>query len=245
MDIIKRFVQANKSFSSKLDGKFPSYFLGNRNNHTDLLGEIKEYIRKKKPRHILEVGGVDRPLLRKNINYKYVGIDIDNNIKCLNIYDEYLVKSIEEPIGREFDLIISFTLLEHIKNNRKSLNNIYNSLVEGAATYHYVPSKNHPYSIVLRIVGPKLQRLLIKHLRSYAADVTGYPTYFNLCTPSQMKNEMEEIGFKEVKVIPYYKAGDYFSFFVPAYMMVTIYENIIEKMHLSELSSGFLISGIK
>ena len=132
-------------------------------------------------------------------------------------------------------------LLEHLPNNTLSMEVMYNCLNRDGIMVHYIPSKNHFYSLCLRLVGPTLQKILIKHLRPNTVEITGYPAFFHKCTPNQMNKLYESIGFKNVEVIPYYRATDYFAFFIPAYLFVAIFENLFEYFGVSLFASGFII----
>ena len=239
--MIRKFVGVNRRICRYLEARFPKYFLGNAHYHNDLCGLIDDYIENSNPKTILEVGGIDRPLISKSDKYVFVGLDIEERPTCYEVYDKFLVQSIEETVDEEFDLVISTTLLEHVPNNTKSMRSIYNALSKGGMTFHYVPSKNHFYSIALRIVGPRWQNILISYLRPAAADVTGYPAFFDKCSPSEMKSLLNSTGFSDVKITTYYKATDYFAFFVPAYLVVGFFEFIFEKLRWSYFASGMVI----
>ena len=143
------------------------------------------------------------------------------------------------------NMVISTTLLEHVPDNAKSIKSIYDSLVGGGTTHHYIPSKWHPYSVALRLVGPTLQKKLIAILRPAAADVTGYPAFFSHCSPGGMRKVFLNNGFQDVEVNPFYRANDYFAFFVPAFLIITLYENICALLNIHIASSGFVISARK
>ena len=70
------------------------------------------------PAHILEAGGIDRPMLGKSERYTYAGLDIDEKANCHEVYDELLVQSIESSVPGDYDLVISKILLEHVADNR-------------------------------------------------------------------------------------------------------------------------------
>jgi hypothetical protein len=142
-------------------------------------------------------------------------------------------------------LIISITLLEHVPNNESSINSIYLSLHPGGTTHHYVPSKWHPYSIALRIVGPVLQKRLIPILRPGTEHLTGYPAYFDHCSVPSMRKVLAKRGFTDINVKAFYRANDYFAFFTPLFLMVTALENVCEKFKLDIFASGFIISAKK
>lgn len=197
---------------------------------------------KNSPKKVLEVGGIDRPLLSKSNNYKYYGMDIESRTSCFEIYDAFIVQSIEQSAPDLIvDLIISITLLEHVPNNRAAVSSMYEMLIPGGRTYHYVPSKWHPYSIALRAVGPKLQKRLIALLRPAAVEVTGYPAFFDHCSPSAMRSLFLECGFESIEVRAFWRAADYFAFFLPAYILVAMFENICSLFRIKFFASGFIV----
>ena len=124
--------------------------------------------------------------------------------------------------------------------------NNYFALNDGGITYHYLPSKNHFYSLILRLVGPFLQRIFIKYLRPQASlEKTGYPAFFHLCSYRELKKYLKSIGFIDIKILPYYKATDYFAFCTPLYVIVSCLENIIEFFNLKFLAAGLILSAKK
>lgn len=244
--MLPRFVRFNLNLSKSLSVRFPNFFLGNKNPQKDLKEIIYTYISKKKNLNILEIGGIDRPMLKKSPDFYYSGLDIEKNENCNFLYDNFIVQSIEEEIKENFDIIISSTLMEHVKNNDKSFTNIYNSLNNGGVTLHYIPSKNHFYSIILRIVGPRLQRKIIKNLRPQASlEVTGYPTFFHRCCERELHKLLIDTGFKDIKINPYFKAGDYFAFFTPLYLLITFLENFMERFDIRFFAAGLIVTAKK
>ena len=242
--MLKKFVSINRLCATWLERKCPTIFVS-PSYKSELEDRILSDIGYLKPEIILEVGGIDRPLLNKSIEYLYVGLDIEQQPSCYRVYDRFIVQTIEEPVDILADMVISITLLEHVPDNSRAIRTIYDALKPGGVTHHYVPSKWHPYSIALRMVGPTLQKKLIAILRPAAKDVTGYPAFFNHCSVADMRKLMLRSGFSEVDVKSFYRASDYFAFFLPAYILVVIFENICAFFNLKIFASGFVISGKK
>ena len=246
MSIIRSFVRLNRKYSAWVAKKFPSVFSNPKPSYREtLLDRVNRDIRNKKPGTVLEAGGVDRPLLNLSPDYDFVGLDIDERPDCSRLYDRFIVSSIEKPLPEKVDLIISFTLLEHVPNNSASIRTIYEGLNAGGSTHHYVPCGLHLYSLALRAIGPRLQRRLIPLLRPGTEGVTGYPAFFDLCTPRAMTHAFRAAGFTEIDVKPFYRANDYFAFFTPAFIVVTLFENVCRLLSLSTLASGIVISARK
>lgn len=62
--------------------QFPKFFGYTRIPEKDLLDTIRNIIEINKPEKILEVGGVDRPMLCRSVNYEYYGLDIEDKSEC-------------------------------------------------------------------------------------------------------------------------------------------------------------------
>jgi hypothetical protein len=172
-------------------------------------------------------------------------MDIDTKDDCFTIYDDFVVQSVESPIDRAYEMVISITLLEHVRDNGASVRSIFDGLVPGGKTHHYIPSGYHPYSLCLRMVGPKLQKKLIPILRPHGVGETGYPAFFDHCSTASMRKLFRKAGFKKVDIMPFYNANDYFAFFFPAWVVVVFFEYICKKLDLELFASGFVISAEK
>ena len=243
MSVVRRFATANRSRCRALERVFPRFFRGDL--HAEELDRRIEFDLEREPGAVLEVGGIDRPLLKKNPHYIYDGLDIEEKNACYEIYDHFLVQSIEKPLDRHYEMIISTAVLEHVPDNVAAFDTIYRALAPGGSIHHYMPSKNHPYALCLRLVGPRLQRFLIRHLRPDSVGITGYPTFFHHCTPGGMRALLAHTGFCDIDIKPYYRANDYFAFFIPAFLVITAFENLCQRFGWSFFASGFVVSARK
>lgn len=237
----RSFVSANRQAAKWCERRFPSVF-ALPSYKAELERRIQLDIANRAPGTILEIGGIDRPLLMRGKGFEYVGLDIENAPRCADIYDRFLVQSVEDDVDLRSDMAISITVLEHVPNNAAAVRSIFRALNEGGTTHHYVPSKWHPYSVALRLVGPALQKRLIALLRPAAKDVSGYPAFFDHCTPGAMERLFHDVGYGKISVQAFYRASDYFAFFLPAYVLIALFENICRRLGLRAAASGFVIS---
>jgi SAM-dependent methyltransferase len=243
MTLLRRFIDWNRRHCYALVRRYPRFF-HKRSYKDELLRRIRASL-DTGAKTVLEAGGIDRPLLARGAGFEYVGLDIEDKSTCYDIYDRFLVQSIEEPIDGSFDAIVSITLLEHVPNNRAAVARIFDALVAGGWTHHYVPGKGHPYALILRLVGPVWQKRLIAVTRAHSVGQTGYPTFFDHCTARRMAELFRRTGFEEIDVDVHYGANDYFSFFLPAFVLVTAFEHLCRSLGLSYFASGYVISGRK
>ena len=56
-----------------------------------------------------------------------------------------------------------------------------------------------------------------------------------------MENLCKNIGFRKVEIKTYYRATDYFSFFVPVFMIIAIFENLFKFFDLKVFASGIIL----
>jgi len=244
MSLLKRIISFNVRLTKLIDQKKPD-FVKERNYKDQLLLSIKKVLNQCNHCSVLEVGGIDRPLLERSEKMRYDGLDIEYKEQCSHIYDNYFVQSIEEPVKCKYDLIISMTLLEHVQDNNASVTQIYQALKPGGYAIHYLPSKYHPYSLILRLVSPRCQKRLIRTFRFWAEEVTGYPSFFDRCSPKEMRKLFKNKGFKHVTTTSFFRANVYFRFFLPFYILVTLWENICKRLQFEQLCSGFIITARK
>jgi SAM-dependent methyltransferase len=243
--MLKAFVRLNRTIAQKATRHFPLVF-ASEDYLNELKGRVLEGCTKRNAQDLLEVGGIDRPLLKRSHRYTYHGLDVEAKAQCASIYDGFTVQSIEDPLSQQYDLIFSTTVLEHVRDNARAFASIFAGLRPGGETHHYVPSKHHPYSLCLRLVGPRLQRVLISHLRPWAGlEITGYPAFFNHCSPNQMRKLLAKSGFEDIEIRHYYRANDYFAFFLPAFLAVTLFENLCRGANWHFFCSGIVISARK
>ncbi len=242
--MLKKFIGWNRNGAAWLERQFPGVF-GAPSYKAELERRIAEDVVRLRPSAILEVGGIDRPLLVRDTNFTYIGLDIEERPDCYRVYDRFLVQSIEQPVDAEADMVISITLMEHVPDNRAASHSMFLALRPGGVMHHYIPSKWHPYSIALRVVGPAIQKWLIPYLRPAAVGVTGYPAFFNHCSPSDMEDLLRSQGFERVDVRSFYRASDYFAFFLPAYLCVAFFENLCAILNWRFFCSDFVISASK
>ena len=243
-NMLKRFIKINRGISEYFINKFPNFCHGRRTAAADFERLLEKLIEKRGsgPFTILEIGGIDRPRLKKDLRYRYVGLDVDVNDNCYQIYDEFYVQSVEEPIPVKADLIISKAVLEHVPDVSISFQRMYDCLNEAGEMLHLVPCGYHPYSLATKFVGHKWQRKLIRLLLPpKAAQVRGYKAYYNLCSYSQMKRLVSSLSPENTSITPYWAAVGYFKFFFPLFLTIAALNRISEVFCLRQLASYMVV----
>lgn len=242
----KGFIFANKDLCESTKERFPNFFRDEGGHRVRLRQHLDEVVEAIQPHELLDVGSANRPMLERDVNRNLTGLDIEKLTGCDELYDRFLTQSIEVPLAQSYDLIYSNAVLEHVPNNKAAAQTMYDALKPGGMVVHYLPCKNHPYALILRVVGDKLQKKIIAKLRPWTdQSITGYPTYFDHCSPGQMARLLRRTGFTNVTVIPLFRANTYFKFFFPLYVLVTAFENLCRTLNWQFFCSGMIISAEK
>jgi len=195
---------------------------------------------------VLECGGVDRPILTgQGRPAIYDGLDVDERVLTCPVYDSAHCQSVVDKIEGKYDVIFSKYLLEHVDDVPGAFKSMAGSLAPGGVMLHLVPGGMHPYSIVTRLIGNRLQRLLIRLIRPNRAATTGYPVFFDKCTYGGLLNSVRKAGLDAEVTYVAYGASKYFDFFVPAFIMVKCFNSIARLTSFRLVASGLVIVGRK
>ncbi|WP_084766289.1 methyltransferase domain-containing protein [Nitrococcus mobilis] len=238
-NIFQKFVRTNRDLSIQLRERVGFFYEENFYDH--LRDALNSVLKSNGRQTILEVGGADRPFLKKNKRYEYHGLDIVDGLSFKDKYDRFYVQPAEQKFPNKYNLVFSVSVIEHIKDNRKCFKTVYDSLLNNGKTIHYFSCKNHPFSLVTRSVGHKFQNILIKYLRPEFADLTGYKTYYDKCSKRDIERLLTELGYKNIEIKCFFGAADYFGFFLPFFALITIFNKFCRLLNLSAFASGVIV----
>ena len=193
---------------------------------------------------ILEIGGSNRPLLKLTENYLIVGCDIDKTKDYSNCYNEFHLGEINTMPHKDFDLIYSSYLMEHVADAKEMYNVQFQKISGfGGRIVHVYPLGYHPYSIVTKIADKlNLTRKLIKILRPEAYLISGYKTYFNLGNIYDLENFLKNHPFVADYTLKYaYSGSDYFAALAPLGLAIELFNRICEIFELRFFASNVIV----
>lgn len=242
--MLKHFVKTNRDISGEFIQRHPNFSHGRRRSEADFQQVLEKLLETRGPGPftILEVGGIDRPRLKKDPRYCYVGLDVDANENCSKIYDAFYVQSVEESIPVRADLIISKSVLEHVPDVRAAFQCMYECLNEGGEMLHLLPGGYHPYSLATKLVGHQWQKKLIGLIMSPgAAQRLGYIAYYNLCSFRQMKSLAGSLHPEKITITPYWDGVGYFKFLFPLFLSIAAFNRTCEALRLTQLASHLVV----
>lgn len=221
------FINSQIELSNRFDCLLPTMY--RIDGYVDLSTTIlPKYI--KKNLVIYDIGGGKNPYITNEMKYKnnckIIGIDIsENELKLApdRIYDKTIAADITEYKGVvDGDLVICMALLEHVKDVEAALFGIKSCLKIGGLCALFVPSKNAIFAKINRILPAKMKQQILFTLYPHAKKCQGFPAYYDRCTPIEINEIAQSLGF-EILEERYYYTSSYFSFFFPLYVLWRIY----------------------
>jgi ubiquinone/menaquinone biosynthesis C-methylase UbiE len=146
------------------------------------------------------------------------------------------------PLGNEVaDLIVSRSVLEHLKDVNSFVSECFRVLKRGGYTIHLFPSKFAPFAVLNQLLPNAVSKRLLHFFFPSSKGICGFPAYYDRCYFSGMKSLLKRNGFRVVSMEVNFSQSTYYSFFAPFYLLSTLYEVVIHKVGIKNLSAFVLV----
>lgn len=160
---------------------------------------IKNHAKQYKNIRILDLGcGTGEYTHYYGFHNKTVGIDLQNVVqKCFNNF-KFLkddATNLSFP-DNTFDLIVSFDVIEHVKQDKKMLKEIYRVLKINGQLLLGTPNKNRLSNILFKLIGkPRTYPLFLGH-DQFLGDMIHVKEY----TPEELYNIAKSVGLTNISI---------------------------------------------
>lgn len=177
----------------------------------------------------VDIGGGKHPLIsaaeKRELSLRVIGLDIsDRELSAApaGVYDRIICADITQYSGRDCaDIAICAALLEHVRDTGAALRAIATLLKPGGVALLFVPCRNAVYARINRITPESFKRWLLKAIYGdfpeIQAELTGFPAYYDRCTPRDICAMAKASGFTVQRLQVYFASG-YFQFLPPLYV---------------------------
>jgi 2-polyprenyl-3-methyl-5-hydroxy-6-metoxy-1,4-benzoquinol methylase len=178
---------------------------------------------------VVEVGGGKNPLIsmseKRALNLRVIGLDINEAELAKapsGVYDNIICADITTYRGDgSADIAISVALLEHVRDTSAALRAIASVLKPDGMALLFIPCFNAVYARINRRTPETFKTWILKTIygdsSEIRANLTGFPAYYDRCTPRDICAMAQASGFKvEYKLV--YFASSYFQFLPPLYI---------------------------
>ena len=195
---------------------------------------------------ILDVGAGRYPTLAaadRPSGCRYVGLDIEStelDAAAPGAYDEGVVADITKPLGRdgEFDLIVSWQVLEHVSPLKDALENLRAALRPGGTLLAQLTGSNAAFALGGRLVPPKARVWLATHVLGHQEEEK-FPTRYDRSSHRTLERMLSD--WSAVEIVPFYRGAPYFAFWRPAQRAYLAYESAIERRERANLATHYLV----
>lgn len=245
--ILTSFIGWNERASLSLEARLPQA----RVNPREQYAEKVAYTMNSQPDPVVvaDVGGGKRcPFAHLRNPAKeicIVGVDISAAELAPNAdVDEKRVADItrELPFGnREADLVVSSSVLEHLESTERFVAESHRVLKPGGYAIHLFPSRFAPFAIANQVLPDRISKLVLRVIFPDSVGTLGFPAYYDRCYASAMSALHERCGFEIVDLQLNYYQSDYFSFFLPLYVLSAMYELALAGLRAKNLAAYVLL----
>jgi SAM-dependent methyltransferase len=201
---------------------------------------------------VLDAGGGKWPRIgadvKRTLRLTITGLDLSaDELRAApaGAYDDTLVGDVATvALPQRYDLVVSQTLLEHVRDVERTIRNMAGSLRSGGVMAHVLPSGRAPFALLNRILGNRLGKKLLYLAFPGARKEAGFEAFYDRCTPGALANTCRQAGLVDVEVTPYY-ATDYFRICTPLYMLELARQQTLTALGAVPLCELFAITARK
>ena len=242
----KKFISLNKTACARLYRYLPQ---AKKRPLVVYEKVVTEYLNAMPHKIVLDVGGGEHcPFaLQKDSNQqgKIIAVDIlEEKIRGNRDVDEKLIANIMQPLPfkeNQIDFIVSRSVLEHLKDLEAFIVESKRVLKSKGYCIHVFPSKFAPFAIINQLLPQGLSKKLLFFVRPEVKHCGGFPAYYSKCFYSSIKALFQKYGYEIVTLHLGYFQASYFSFFLPLFLMVAVYEMLVQFIRAKNLCAYILI----
>jgi SAM-dependent methyltransferase len=194
---------------------------------------------------ILDVGAGRYPTIApadRPPGCRYVGLDVEPTELAAaspDAYDEDVVADITNALGRdgEFDVIVSWQVLEHVSPLAAAFENLRTALRPGGTMLAQLTGSNAGFALGGRLLPPKARVWLATHVLGHDEEEK-FETRYDRSSYKALERLLA--GWSEVEIVPFYRGAPYFGFWRPLQRAYLAYESAIERRRLKNLATHYL-----
>jgi SAM-dependent methyltransferase len=174
---------------------------------------------------------------------RYVGLDIapeELNAAAPGAYDQAVVADVTEPLNRdnEFDLIVSWQVLEHVSPLAAAFENLRAALRPGGTMLAHLTGSNAAFALLGRLMPHALRVRIATRLLGHQEEEK-FPTRYDRSSYKALDRLLGR--WSEVEIVPFYRGAPYFGFWRPLQRAYLAYESAIERRRRENLATHYLV----
>lgn len=248
MRLLRRFLNANSRLSSRFDRRHDAALYARYD--ADVASAVRSLTA---GATVVDVGGGRRcsfaHQLAANNDVRVIAVDISPTELAANTtVDETRVANVVEHLPFEdgkIDLLVSRTLLEHVESVEAAARNMARVLRPGAQTLHLLPCRYALFAIAARVFRFSFAKQLLHMLIPATRGVVEFDVFYDHGHPDELERIFRKAGFREVRTECTWDQADYFHPVFPVFLLVLLYQRLVEALAIRRLSSYVIIRAVR
>ena len=248
---VRRFFAANRRLSAAVEARLP--YLFKRHPHTLYKYEVAELLNRRPGQVVVDIGGGKDcpffPYLNQPRGQLIIGLDYsEDQLRGNRDIDQKIVADATArglPLrDGSADLVVSRSVVEHIRDNKAFFQNCTNVLRPGGAMVHVFPGRFAPFALLNQLLPNWLARRIAGYLlpTEWVDEGNyGFPAFYDRCYVSAVQDLLEQNGLTNVKFKLSFYQSIYFEFFFPLFCAVLAYDLITWSLGIRNLASTIMV----
>ncbi len=141
----------------------------------------------------------------------------------------------------EVDMVVSKHVLEHLHDIKGFVLEANRILKINGHFIHFFPARYALFAIINRLIPDRLAQRLVHSFLPETKGTRRFRAYYDRCFYSGLRFLLSEAGFQVEKVYVSYYQSHYFSFFVPLFLLSSLYELLLYCLELKDLAACLIV----
>lgn len=198
---------------------------------------------------VLDIGSGRHPAIpvdKRPADVRYVGLDLSQDeleAAETGAYTEMLEAdaTLYQPsLAGQFDLVVSWQVLEHVQDLEATVGNIKRYLRPGGTFVTLFSGTWSAFGVINRVLPNKLgARIVDPIMRRTERNIPVFPAHYDKCHASALRPMFSTWAEADIRGL--YGGAGYFGFARPVQRVYLAYENFIERRGIDNLATHYLI----
>lgn len=196
---------------------------------------------------VLDVGSGREPVLasQRRPRLTYVGLDISRaelELAPPGAYDSVEIANITDHIPglrRQFDVVLSYQVLEHVAPLASAIENIADYLKPGGVFIAVFSGRYSPMAIINRLIPHLLAKPVNQVLLGRPPD-SMFQVHYDRCHASAIRAMLAD--WEWVDIEPRWEAANYFTFLKPVLKTYLAVENLLARGGWEDLATHYFLT---
>jgi len=140
------------------------------------------------------------------------------------------------------DCITSRSVLEHLSDLEAFVAAASKAVRPGGWFIHWIPNKFAPFAMINALLPNRIAKPLLHYLDPATKGICGFPVVYDRCWPSATEEMFARHGFETVLLQPSYFQSRYYSFFLPFFLLSSLYEGLMQFLGMRTLCAHYLVA---